>query len=72
MIEAVHISESVNIYFTTWQYTPEDSKLHTGTTLILLPSVSASKTPQSSAKKKESYIMANTLHTIHAYVYFWM
>jgi hypothetical protein len=30
MMEAVHTSEtSVNIYLATWQYIPEDSKLHT-------------------------------------------
>jgi hypothetical protein len=30
MMEAVHTSEtSVNIYLTTWQYIPEDFKLHT-------------------------------------------
>jgi hypothetical protein len=30
MMEAVHTSEtSVNIYLTTWQYIPQDSKLHT-------------------------------------------
>jgi hypothetical protein len=29
MMEAVHTSEtSVNIYLTTWQYIPQDSKLH--------------------------------------------
>jgi hypothetical protein len=30
MMEAVRTSETlVNIYLTTWQYIPEDSKLHT-------------------------------------------
>jgi hypothetical protein len=30
MMEAIRTSEtSVNIYLTTWQYIPEDSKLHT-------------------------------------------
>jgi hypothetical protein len=31
MMETVHTSEtSVNIYLTTWQYIPEDSKLQAG------------------------------------------